>query len=196
MRRTILTTCFTLVCAAALFAGQATPQSQSDQSTSTTQQSTTTSRTTTETHTASRGAVTLTGCLQAGTEPNTFVLNNATETRAQASTKGSRRKGMASETNPSEMARTDTSYLLVPANKKMDLSQHIGQRVEVKGSLMSGHGKAGVHTSSSTTSSTTESSSSTGSATADKSATAGTMGSMGQMELRVRSIRQVSATCP
>jgi hypothetical protein len=223
MRRTILTTCFTLACGAALLSAQTASQSQSGQSSSTNQTSTSSSRNSGEARSSAKGSVTLTGCLQAGTEPNTFVLNNVSESGAQSSahsresqsTSQAGSTGSSSDRNPSEMARTDTSYVLVPNNKKMDLSQHIGQRVEVTGSLVPGHSKTGMGTGSSSSSSTMGSSGSpsssssntgsTGSSGSSGSSTTGTMGSagnmgsmgsMGQMQLKVRSIHQVSPTCP
>ncbi len=174
MRRTILTTCFTLMCGAALLSAQTPSQSSS----TATQSSTSSSRTSTETR--STGSVTLTGCLQAGTEPNTFVLNHVSETGTQT---GSQRS--TADKNPSEMARADTTYSLVPNNKKIDFSKHMGHRVEVSGNLMP---EGSSHSGSSKDSSASSSSSSS----------TGQMGSMdsGRMQLKVRSIRQVAATCP
>jgi hypothetical protein len=194
MRRTILTTCFTLACGVALLSAQ-TP-SQSDQNHPGSQSGTSSSQAAGDNRSA-KGSVKLTGCLQAGTEPNTFVLNNASEatgsqssagspgstnpgSQSSQSGSGSQAGSMGSNTNPSEMARTDMSYVLIPNNKKMDLSQHIGQRVEVTGSVVPGHGKSGASSSGS----------------ADSSGTMGSAGSMAHMQLKVRSIRQVSSTCP
>ena len=65
--------------------------------------------------------VTLSGCLQAGTEPNTFTLKNVTYTQAAGS-----------ETTPPELAKVDTEYRLA-ADAKVNLKNHVGHKVEVTG---------------------------------------------------------------
>lgn len=72
--------------------------------------------------------ITLTGCLQAGTEPNTYILTNATNSTA---------KGSSGNEAPSEMARAENSYVLVPESG-IDLSKHVGHRVRVTGSMEEG----------------------------------------------------------
>jgi hypothetical protein len=68
--------------------------------------------------------ISLTGCLEAGTEPNTFVLKNvSTETAA------------GSEAKPPELAKTESEYTLTPAGK-VNLKGHVGQKVEVTGLVM------------------------------------------------------------
>jgi hypothetical protein len=71
--------------------------------------------------------VTYTGCLGAGTETRTYVLDKVvpvTKTTEVAGTGGT-------------VAVTSTSYILVPGEKVM-LQQHVGHKVEVTGMLMPG----------------------------------------------------------
>ena len=70
--------------------------------------------------------VTLSGCLQAGTEPNTFTLKNVTYTQAAGS-----------ETTPPELAKVDTEYRLAAA-ANVNLKNHVGHKVEVTG-MFTGH---------------------------------------------------------
>jgi len=81
---------------------------------------------------SSKDQISLTGCLQTGTEPNTFVLANATTSSAKS------KRGKESNQAPSEMARAESSYVLVPENG-IDLSKHVGHRVRVTG-IMEEHG--------------------------------------------------------
>ena len=69
--------------------------------------------------------VTYTGCLGAGTETRTFVLDKVvpvTTTKEVAGTGGT-------------VAVTSTSYILVPGEKVV-LQQHVGHKVEVTGMLI------------------------------------------------------------
>jgi hypothetical protein len=71
--------------------------------------------------------VTYTGCLDKGTETQTFVLNKVvpvttTKTTEVAGTGGS-------------ITSTSTSYILVPG-EKVTLQQHVGHKVEVTGMLV------------------------------------------------------------
>ena len=97
----------------------------------------------------------LTGCLQAGIEPNTFILKNVS-TQAAA----------GSETRPAELAKADTEYRLT-ADATVNLKDHVGQKVEVSG-IITGQ-------------------------TQERSA-ASEAARMSQ--LKVKSIKQVSETCP
>ena len=66
----------------------------------------------------------LTGCLEAGTVPNTFVLKNVSaETSA------------GSEAKPTELAKTESEYALTPAGK-VNLKDHLGHKVEVTGVIL------------------------------------------------------------
>src|SRR5688572_933436 len=68
--------------------------------------------------------VTLSGCLQAGTEPNTFTLKNVTYTPVAGS-----------ETRPPELAKVDTEYRLA-ADANVNLKNHVGHKVEVTGMII------------------------------------------------------------
>lgn len=65
----------------------------------------------------------MTGCLQPGTTPDTFVLSNITKGYTHRN-----QTGMA----PQALARTD-DFVLVPERGKVDLQKHVGQKVKVKG---------------------------------------------------------------
>jgi hypothetical protein len=73
--------------------------------------------------------VTLTGCLMAGTGPGTYILQNATMQQS-----ATRQKGKGSKA-PGEMARAESSYLLVPQGAKLDLQSHVGHKVSVTGKI-------------------------------------------------------------
>src|SRR5512138_2506700 len=133
MKNKILTTCFALACSAALLCAQSAQSNASGTQTQT-DRSMQTDKTRTENRSTAKGSIKVTGCLAAGTEPNTFMLNNVSESGSQTSSNTSRSQSQANPSStPSEMARTDSSYVLVASNKKIDLSKHIGQRVEVTG---------------------------------------------------------------
>jgi hypothetical protein len=117
--------------------------------------------------------MTFTGCLQSGTTPDTYVLNNATTETA----KSSRNK---STNNPSEMARSENSSFTVVPEGKINLQNFVGQRVRVTG-RMSGEsmsGESSMSNSSSTSSGNTNQSSMSG-----------------QNQLRVTSIHKISGSC-
>ncbi len=67
--------------------------------------------------------VTLTGCLQAGTEPNSFILKNAGVQAAAGS-----------EAKPAELAKADTEYRLTAA-ANLNLKDHVGHKVELIGMI-------------------------------------------------------------
>src|SRR5919109_1972918 len=87
----------------------------------------------------------LTGCLHAGAEPNTFILKN---TGAQSA---------GGEAKPAELARADAEYKLT-ADPNIKLKEHVGQKVEVTGTMMGRDGST--------------------------------------PQFKVKSVKQVSATCP
>ena len=152
MKRMTLAICFTMVCSLALVLyAQAPPPGQ--------------------TPSEGKDSMTLTGCLKAGSEPDTFILTNVSGGGTAA----------AQTTTPGELARTDTSYKLT-ADSNIKLSDHVGHKVEVTGTLAKGM----ISSSSSSTSSSTSSSA---------SASSGHMG--GHMaKLKVSSIKHVSPSCP
>ncbi len=108
--------------------------------------------------------VTLTGCLEAGTEPNTYILANATSSAAQGSSRNAA---------PSEMARAENSYVLVPESG-IDLSKHVGHRVRVTGNMEEG-GMSGTSGAS--------------------GGTTGSQGTNNMTRFDVKSIKHVSNTC-
>ncbi len=67
----------------------------------------------------------LTGCLEAGTAPNTFVLKNVS---AEASA--------GSEAKPTELANTESEYALISGGK-VNLKDHVGHKVAVTGVISS-----------------------------------------------------------
>ena len=75
----------------------------------------------------------LTGCLEAGAKPNTYVLKNVSEQTAAGS-----------ETKPAELGKTESEYALSAA-PSVNLKAHLGHKVEVTG-VISGQkqGKRGA----------------------------------------------------
>lgn len=67
--------------------------------------------------------VALTGCLDAGDEPDTFVLRNAVTTPAATSDTGSTRRSTA-------------EWQLQGATSRLKLRDHIGHRVQMTGSML------------------------------------------------------------
>jgi len=66
--------------------------------------------------------VSLTGCLQSGTEANTFILKNIGEQAA------------AGTERPAELAKAETEYRLI-ADANVNLKEHVGHKVEVTGTI-------------------------------------------------------------
>ncbi len=150
--------------------------------------------------------VTITGCLRSGTSPNSYVLNNVmssdmsrqsyqrgkdqseNQTHGEYGDQGWNRStdtpdlqhSAQSGSTPSEMARAETSYTLIPG-KQVDLKSHIGQKVEVTGMMA----EASSQMSPNRTPSTTERS----------SANHDTHWMSGQPHFKVSSIRQLSGSC-
>jgi hypothetical protein len=109
MKRTTLAICFTMVCSLALVLyAQAPPPGQSPSE--------------------GKGSMTLTGCLKAGSEPDTFILSNVS---------GGGTEAAAQRTAPGELARTDVSYKLT-ADSNVKLKDHVGHKVEVTGTIGKG----------------------------------------------------------
>jgi len=76
--------------------------------------------------------VSLTGCLHAGAEPNTYILKN---TGMQAAA--------GSEAKPAELARADTEYKLT-GDANVKLKDHVGQKVKVTGMIIDQPGGDGA----------------------------------------------------
>jgi hypothetical protein len=78
--------------------------------------------------------ITVTGCLQAGPDANSYVLNKASKKHESAGAQTT----TPSQEAPSEMARAETSYTLSTDDRTVDLKSHVGHRIEVTGTLSSG----------------------------------------------------------
>jgi hypothetical protein len=145
--------------------------------------------------------ITITGCLQSGTTPNSFMLSNAKSSDMEPQSQSRSEYGdqsqnpeqqgqnqpdqMGNESQgqmPSEMARSENNYMLIPEGK-VDLKSHIGQRVEITGQMM----KSGSKTMESTESSTPSGSSSSSRSSSEMSSA--------QPQIKVRSIRSVAQSC-
>ncbi len=123
-------------------------------------------------HSAASGRTSVIGCLQTGSSPNTYVLNNVSE-----STKSSKSMSKSSQA-PSEMARSEGSYMLIPEGN-VNLQNWVGKRVRVTGRMAT------------STSSNPNESSSSGSSSSSSESSSSTSGS----EFMVTSIRAASGTC-
>ena len=112
-------------------------------------------------------SVKLTGCLESGSEPNTYMLKNVS--MADSGSSGA----------PNEMARSESSFRLI-AEGNVNLKDHVGHKVEVTGIESESSSESSMEGSESSASS--PSSSSYGTSTTP--------------ELKVSSIRHISTTCP
>ena len=110
------------------------------------------------------------GCLQAGAEPNTYILTSITKGYIRRSTTGD---------TPLVLARTD-DFVLVPEKSTVDLQEHIGQRVKISG-WMSSNEYSTTGTAASTTPYGAEPSS------PEKT---------NVMEFKVTKLHRVSGSCP
>lgn len=122
--------------------------------------------------------VKMTGCLQSGEAPNTFVLTGISEGYTTRNETGQ---------NPMALARTDDSFLLVADDAdpaKIDLQKYVGKKVKVAG-WFSGERSFDQARSDEPTS-----------VIEDESAVAADAGSAGASEFRVTGIRTASGTCP
>ena len=87
-------------------------------------------RTKTETKT-SGGApqtMTYTGCVQTGTQAKTYVLDKVVPVTKTTTT----------ETPTSSTTTQSTSYVLIPGGESVTVHEHVGQKVEVTGTLIPG----------------------------------------------------------
>jgi len=86
----------------------------------------------TRTETKSSGGapqvVTYTGCVQAGTQAKTYVLDKVVPVTKTTTT----------ETPTSSTTTQSTSYVLVPGGETVTVQEHVGQKVEVTGTLIPG----------------------------------------------------------
>lgn len=169
--------------------------SQSGQSGQAGSQSSSQSRTD-QSSSAKQHRMTLTGCLQAGTEPNTYILSNVSSTNSAS------KPSKGESQTPGEMARAETSYILVP-QAGVDISQHVGKRVRVTGmiegqDMNSGSGNWGSKNDTTSSPSQSSQSGSQGSQSGmgSQSGSSSQMGSSSNMtRFDVKTIKQVSSTC-
>jgi hypothetical protein len=103
--------------------------------------------TTADAHTPANAPVTVTGCLRAGDQQNTFVLavldpaggdtaRNDTTTGAQSPAP----TGTAGTAGQSSAVPKTVTYQLVPSGSSIDLRSHVGQRVQVSGKVQPNSG--------------------------------------------------------
>lgn len=120
--------------------------------------------------------VKMTGCLQSGGTPNTFVLNEITEGYTSRNETGQ---------NPMALARTDEGLVLIADDAdttKIDLQKFVGKKVKVTGWFS---GERSIDQSESDAPM---------SMVEDESEVVA--GGTGQSEFRVTDIRTASGTCP
>jgi hypothetical protein len=89
------------------------------------QQSTSTTQTTQTTQSSEAKTISYTGCIGAGTETKTYVLNQVvpvTKTTETVGTSGT-------------ITKTETSYMHVPG-EQVEIQQHVGKKVEVTGMVI------------------------------------------------------------
>lgn len=128
--------------------------------------------------TMTKDSITVTGCLQAGTAPDTFTLSNVTQAAAATSATGTSGASATASatTGPKSM---DTKYELV-AGGSVNLKPHVGHKVEITGT----EAKGAMGTSGSTPSTPSTSTPTGGTAKADTK------------KLNVTAVKHVAATCP
>lgn len=168
--RTTMTLFLLLTCSLALGAAQDPNQPQIDQETSPSS--------------SEQGKnVTIIGCLQQGIDADSYVLNNAQrgDMEQQASQDQSRPEGERQDQAPSELARTQDSYQLVP-EAQMDLKNYVGQRVEITGEIIQSADSRTVESTRSTTPS-------------GQSSSGRTETISGRHHLKVASVKALGATC-
>ena len=83
-------------------------------------------------------AVTYTGCLQAGTESRSFILDKVVPVSQTTRTEATGTSGVT--------RTTTTTYALVPAEQRVEFQPMVGHKVEVTGVLISGDTKTETKT--------------------------------------------------
>lgn len=178
MRKTFMTLFLFSACSLML-AAQSQDQMQTDQ------QNTPSSSRQMDQQQMNQKSVTLTGCLQPGTDPNTYILSGVTpsDMNDQSSeSQGQEDQDQSQSGNmPSELARGENTYTLIP-DGRVDLRSHVGQRVEVTGKIMESTSRMNQSSRATTPS---------GQSSTMHSQTEMT----GQPQFRVSSIRQISDSC-
>lgn len=182
MRRVFMATCIAAACAVGLSAQQT--------GTSTTAQSGRQGR--------MGGPMTLTGCVKAGDTSGTYMLTNVQ--------RGDMGMGSGSATTTAGAATTTAggsgmgqgmgrgmNQITLNATGDVDLSAHVGHKVEVTGTMSGGRGRmaGGATTTTESGGSTTAGSSAAGGATT----TAGQGGGRGMRTMSVTSLKMISTDC-
>ena len=72
--------------------------------------------------------MTYTGCVQTGTQAKTYVLDKVVPVTKTTTT----------ETPTSSTTTQSTSYVLIPGGESVTVQEHVGQKVEVTGTLIPG----------------------------------------------------------
>lgn len=153
--------------------------------------------------------VTITGCLQEGTTPNTYVLNHAMPGKSSSLYSGQDQNQARADIDqnpdmieptdqnqamntpeqndnnsqmPSAEARAEnSSYILIPESR-VDLKSHIGHKVEITGTMVQG-------------SAMNSESQRNNAPTGQMSQSQSSMQTSGQPEIKVMSIRHIAETC-
>ena len=142
------------------------------------------------------GPMTVTGCVKAGDTSGTYMLTNvqrndsgmgsgATTTGGAATTTGGSATGQG-------MGRGMGQIMLSSGAPDVDLSAHVGHKVEVTGTMSGGRGRMG---SGAATTTGAASGSTTTSEAAGATTTAGQGGSRGTRSMTVTSVKMISADC-
>jgi FlaG/FlaF family flagellin (archaellin) len=146
--------------------------------------------------TKSAKSITVTGCVQEGTMPETYTLTNVTGTSgswggsgSSSGTSGTSGSGMSGETG------TTGENIELVASSGVDLKAHVGHKVQVTGTPMGmDHSKNSKKGSSGTSGS---GASGSGSMSGTMAGESGSQGMSGMMEhkLTVKSVKMLSDTC-
>jgi hypothetical protein len=180
MKRVLFATCIAAACAVGLSAQQTTTAQSGRQG-------------------RMGGPMTLTGCVKAGETSGTYMLTNiqrgdtgmgsgSTTTTAGAATTTAGGSGMGQG-----MGR-GMNQIMLNASGDVDLSAHVGHKVEVTGTMSGGRGR--MAGGAATTTESGGSSAAGGSTTAGAATTtAGQGGGRGMRTMSVTSLKMVSADC-
>lgn len=188
MMRVFMATCIAAACAVGLSAQQT--------GTSTTAQSGRQGR--------MGGPMTLTGCVKAGDTTGTYMLTNiqrsdmgmgsgSTTTTSGAATTTAGSSGMGQGMGRG-MGRGMMNEIMLNAGGDVDLSAHVGHKVEVTGTMSGGRGRmgGGAATTGGSGATTTSGSSTAGGAA---TTTAGQGGGRGMRSMTVTSVKMISTDC-
>ncbi len=143
---------------------------------------------------SSREEVTLTGCLQQGSTPNTYLLTNV-----QQETTGTSGQSASSSSQSSTSGSSSSESVELLAGRRTNLKEHVGHKIEVKG-YPAGMEEPGSQSGSSSSSSGTSGQSST-SGSGQSGSMSGMSGSQSsssttpEHRVRVSSVKMISSSC-